>query len=361
MESNKIYQGNCLEQLNKIDDNSIQCVVTSPPYWGLRDYGVKGQIGLEPMPEDYVNNLIKVFSEVKRVLRQDGTIWLNLGDTYCSGGTQRFDNENYGGLGEKQIDTRILGRGRINKHPFLKPKDLCGIPFRVAFALQERLGLYLRQAIIWHKPNAMPSSVNDRPTTDYEFIFLLSKSDRYYYDADSIREPHKLDSVKRACRARTSNKLKAKNYAISYLGENVGYDNMEEKLKNGELRSVNKGGRNNRAVWSITLKPYSEAHFATFPPELPRRCILAGSKEGDIILDPFAGAGTTLMAAKYLGRKYIGIELSKEYITLINKLIAQETITDFFHTLTSTEVNPAMQESLIAVSEKTAITDNDLK
>ena len=361
MESNKIYQGNCLEQLNKIDDNSIQCVVTSPPYWGLRDYGVKGQIGLEPMPEDYVNNLIKVFSEVKRVLRQDGTIWLNLGDSYYGSGRGHNCEQSRGKYTEGQYASASSALNIVDKtakHKFLKPKDLCGIPFRVAFALQERLGLYLRQAIIWHKPNAMPSSVSDRPTTDYEFIFLLSKSDRYYYDADSIREPHKLDSVKRACRARTSNKLKAKNYAISYLGENVGYDNMEEKLKNGELRSVNKGGRNNRAVWSITLKPYSGAHFATFPPELPRRCILAGSKEGDIILDPFAGAGTTLMAAKYLGRKYIGIELSKEYITLINKRIAQETITDFFYTQNSTEFCPVTQESLISVKRDSADSPN---
>ena len=346
-----------MEELKKIDDNSIQCVITSPPYWGLRDYGIEGQIGLESTPEEYINNLIKVFSEVKRVLRKDGTIWLNLGDTYSSIGKREdaFKNQSQS-KGFCDGTLKSQGRGRLNKHAFLKPKDLCGIPFRTAFALQEKLGFYLRQAIIWHKPNAMPSSVDDRPTTDYEFIFLMAKSERYYYDADAIREPHKIESVKRACRARTSNKLKAKNYAISYLGENVGYDNMEEKLMNGELRGVNKGGRNNRAVWSITLKPYSEAHFATFPPELPRRCILAGSKEGDIILDPFAGAGTTLMAAKYLGRKYIGIELSKEYITLINKRIAQETITDFFHTQNSTEFCPV--ESLISVKRESADSPN---
>ena len=326
-----------MEELKKIDDNSIQCVVTSPPYWGLRDYGVKGQIGLEQMPEDYVNNLVKVFSEVKRVLRQDGTIWLNLGDTYCSGGTQRFDNENYGGLGEKQIDTRILGRGRISKHPFLKPKDLCGIPFRVAFALQEKLGLYLRQAIIWHKPNAMPSSVDDRPTTDYEFIFLLSKSERYFYkmEFEPTVEPY---SEKRAKRPETS-RMKA----IHGSGKPAG---------NFTTHKLRPEGRNIRTVWSFNTVPYPDAHFAVFPEELPERCIKSGTKEGDTVLDPFAGSGTTLWVAKRMNRKYIGIELSEKYIKLCNKRTAQQMVSDF---------NPLNEESLIAVSEKTAITDNDLK
>jgi len=302
MELNKIYQGNCLEQLNKIDDNSIQCVITSPPYWGLRDYGVEGQIGLEPTPEDYVNNLIKVFSEVKRVLRQDGTIWLNLGDSYYGSGRGHNCEQSRGKYTEGQYASASSALNIVDKtakHKFLKPKDLCGIPFRVAFALQERLGLYLRQAIIWQKPNAMPSSVSDRPTTDYEFIFLLSKSDDYYY------QPQKENT-------------QAKVIEPRMMTERRDVYNAKYSKNNGVKRSM---FRNQRAVWSINTEPYPEAHFAVFPEELPERCIKAGCPEGGIVLDPFMGSGTTLMVAKKLNRKSIGIELNKDYIQIaVNRL-----------------------------------------
>ena len=373
MEVNKIYNGDALSLLKTFPDESINCVVSSPPYWGHRCYrtqplifggkekcehkwiveewakeklsikGVdnysefadyndratytnyclecgafKGDLGLEPTPEMFVDHLVDIFSEIKRVLKDDGVIWLNLGDTYYSGGGS---SRHKGYADPKYPEGRdgSFEELQTKHHKFLKPKDMCGIPFRVAFALQERLGLYLRQAIIWHKLNAMPSSVSDRPSSDYEFVFLLSKSERYYYDADAVREPHKIDSIKRACRARTSEKLKVGEYSISCTGKNVGYMGMEEKLKNGELRMVHPNGRNCRAVWSITTKPSHEQHYAAFPEELPERCIKAGSKEGDIILDPFFGTGTTGLVALKLNRNFVGIDLKKEYCDIAEK------------------------------------------
>ena len=321
METDVVYEGNCIEQMKKIEDNSIQCVVTSPPYWGLRDYGHAEQIGLEETPEKYVDDLVEVFSEVKRVLKDDGTIWLNLGDTYYSkGGASRhkgysdpkYPNGRNGEFAEPQTAP----------HKFLKAKDLVGIPWRVAFALQERLGLYLRQAIIWHKPNAMPSSVTDRPSTDYEFIFLLSKSERYFYDADSIRQPHIwADKDSRSKKRRVEHKS----------GKSV-----EEDCQYGSVAvGYHPNGKNCRAVWSFNTQPYPEAHFAVFPEELPERCIKAGTREGDIVLDIFAGSGTTLWVAKKLNRRFIGIELSSEYVSLINKRISQETL----HALEFTQAN----------------------
>lgn len=310
LELNKVHEGDALELLKKLGDESVQCVVTSPPYWGLRDYGVEGQLGLEPTPEAYVNDLVSIFQEIKRVLKKDGTVWLNLGDTYYSkGGASRhkgysdpkYPNGRNGEFNEPQT----------TPHEFLKPKDLVGIPWRVAFALQERLGFYLRQAIIWHKPNAMPSSVTDRPSTDYEFVFLLSKSEKYYYDADAIREPH-TSSEKEISRQRKEAGDYDKPYAQSKKSSGgVGYNPL---------------GRNCRAVWSINTKPNPEAHFAVFPEALPERCIKAGTKEQDVVLDPFAGSGTTLWVAKRLNRQYVGLELSPEYCKMANKLLSQNTL-----------------------------------
>lgn len=399
METDVVYEGNCIEQMKNIEDNSIQCVVTSPPYWGLRDYGHAEQIGLEESPEKYVQNLVKVFSEVKRVLKSHGTIWLNLGDTYYSkGGASR--HKGYNDPKYPNGRTGEFEEPQTKPHKFLKPKDLVGIPWRVAFALQEKLGLYLRQAIIWHKPNAMPSSVKDRPVTDYEFIFLLSKSEKYFYDYEAVLEPHKNpEDVKYRIELRNGKKYNTKQpyknnvpYAIQPRDkEIVEYRNLPDlkefsnfinnrrkELKytideienlhdsqaphhwfNGESfpsaedykwlkdlfsikskydkqmltiykksseKTTRLEGRNCRAVWSFNTQPFPEAHFAVFPEELPKRCIKAGTREGDIVLDIFAGSGTALWVAKKLNRRYIGIELSKKYVSIINKRLSQETL-----------------------------------
>ena len=260
----EVIQGDVKEVLKTLDDHSVQCVVTSPPYWGQRDYGSEGQLGLENTPEEFVNNLVEVFREVKRVLRDDGTVWLNLGDSYASG----------------------------NYHPVLKHKDLVGIPWRVALALQSD-GWYLRSDIIWNKPNPMPESVKDRPTKSHEHIFLLTKSDQYFYDHDSIREPVSEISLKRAELGWDCDRPSTKNASMG--GEGIHTEKMG-------TRFVNPKGRNKRDVWTITTKPYKDSHFATFPKELPEICIKAGTKKGDVVLDIFAGSGTTLRVASLLGR-----------------------------------------------------------
>jgi DNA modification methylase len=437
----KIIQGNCIEVMKKMSDNSIQCIVTSPPYWGLRDYGHKDQVGLEDTPEEYVNHLVKVFAECKRILKNDGTIWLNLGDTYYSkGGASR--HKGYNDPKYPNGRTGEFEEPQTKPHKFLKAKDLCGIPFRVAFALQERLGLYLRQAIIWHKPNAMPSSVTDRPTTDYEFVFLLTKSERYVYNQDEVSEDrltqeNRPDGIVRqrtfnykgkfsnfgdkseqygSPRVRTqrnskyvesdghSNRAglerdptyrekrifeiiqpKIAKYIRKYLNQDnkkilddifgqhkwthwirtdksgaslpspEDWNKLKEILKfdkkydkvmteteiylDDGLMWKNKS-KNLRAVWSFNTVPYPEAHFAVFPEELPERCIKAGTKEGDTVLDPFAGSGTTVWVAKRMLRNGIGIELSEKYIKLSKKRTAQETVSNFY---------PQKEESLIGI------------
>lgn len=402
IETDIVYRGNCKKQLSQMPDNSIQCVVTSPPYWGLRDYGHKEQIGLEESPEKYVDDLVTVFSEVKRVLKDDGTIWLNLGDTYYSKGGA-FRHKGYSDPKYPNGRNGEFAEPQTRHHEFLKAKDLVGIPWRVAFALQERLGLYLRQAIIWHKPNAMPSSVRDRPVTDYEFIFLLSKSEKYYYDYEAVLEPHKnpgdvkyrielrknksyntkepyKNNVPYSVQPRTkeiveyrklpdlkefskyiNSKRKELKYTIDEI-ENLNNSQAPHHWFNGESfptiedynwlkdlfslddkydkqmltiykksseKTTRLEGRNCRAVWSFNTQPYPEAHFAVFPEELPERCIKAGTREGDIVLDIFAGSGTTLWVAKRLNRKYIGIELSSEYVSLINKRLSQQTLNNY--------------------------------
>ena len=314
-----LYKGSNLDVLKTLPDESINCVVTSPPYYGLRDYGTgtwsggdpdcnhivsdinRGkdsiiqnnqntgegaglydicpmcgatkedeQIGLESTPEKYVENMTQIFREVKRVLTKDGTLWLNLGDTYAGVMSRASSGGRAGdGHGEKFFK-RTSGN--------LKPKDLIGIPFKVAFALQED-GWYLRQDIIWHKPAPMPEPVKDRCTKSHEYIFLLSKSAKYYYDADAIKEP-----------------------------------------ANGETTGEYK---NKRDVWSINTASYSDAHFAVFPEEIPMNCIKAGTREGDVVLDPFAGSGTTLMVAQKLGRKSVGIDIKNEYLDMCLKRTKQ--------------------------------------
>jgi DNA modification methylase len=301
-----IWQGEALKQLWLIPDQWCQCCVTSPPYWGLRDYGVDGQYGLEETPEAYVAKQVTVFREIKRVLRDDGTLWLNLGDSYAANGTRTNNN----GTGTSTMGWPGQAKDTLNKAAGmrlpsvthgLKPKDLIGIPWRIAFALQAD-GWYLRSDIIWHKPNPMPESVTDRPTKSHEYIFLLTKSDRYYYDAEAIRELPKPWILDRTDGMMSANKCDAQGI--------IGQPNRQTKFY-AELK-----GANRRTVWTIATQPYKDAHFATFPEELPKLCILAGSKSGDTILDPFAGSGTVGKVALELGRKAILIELNEKYIGL---------------------------------------------
>jgi len=291
-----IYRGDCREVLKGLPDGSIHCCVTSPPYWGLRDYGHDGQIGLEQTPEAYVAEMVAVFREVRRILRDDGTLWLNLGDSYATGSGGNVTSS------AKQQSNR--GTDIAPRKPYrdgvIKPKDLVGIPWRVAFALQAD-GWYLRQDIIWHKPNPMPESVTDRCTKSHEYIFLLAKSERYYYDNEAIKE----DASGRAC----GNKAGGKSGSPQ--------DGLE--IRNFSAVSDKKyHTRNRRSVWTIPTKPYKGAHFATFPPKLIEPCILAGCPAGGTVLDPFGGSGTTGMVASGNGRRAVLVELNSNYVEMIN-------------------------------------------
>jgi len=374
-EVSKVLVGDVLERLKDLSDGCVQCVVTSPPYWGLRDYGCAGQLGLEPTPDAYVSRIVEVFREVRRVLRDDGTLWLNLGDSYgATGGNTAMT----GGKSDPSRGVK-MGFGNLpNTETGLRPKNLIGIPWRVAFALQAD-GWYLRQDIIWHKPNPMPESITDRCTKSHEYIFLLSKSARYFYDSEAIKET-----------AIHSGRV-VKATGILSKNANAGFGN-DTKLGFTTRDILVSGKRNKRSVWSITTKPFSGAHFAVFPEELPELCIKAGTSEkgscsvcgapweriiertqlnrtelpkespnyrpntyqgeyedingkGDagftetktigwqptcecnapvipcIVLDPFFGSGTVGVVAKRLGRDWIGIELNPEYASMAEKRI----------------------------------------
>ena len=335
----KILHGDCRETLKTLPDSSVHCCVTSPPYFGLRDYGCEDQIGLEQTPDAFVEELVAVFREVKRVLRNDGTLWLNLGDSYAAqrGGTEMPAETLAGGKNGKSKDlSAYRGRGfsekmltgqesapsrdnpvaHRNARAFgLKHKDLIGIPWRVAFALQAD-GWYLRQDIIWHKPNPMPESVQDRCTKAHEYIFLLSKSARYHYDHTAIMEPaqygeqHAKKTTSWGTNRKHPNKANTAEYA--FKGDN----HTSSKMADGSF------GRNRRSVWTVTTKPYSGAHFATFPPDLIEPCILAGCPRGGTVVDPFGGSGTTAQVAMENNRNAILCELNGEYIDLIKKRLA---------------------------------------
>jgi DNA modification methylase len=287
--------------------------VTSPPYWGLRDYGVTGQLGLEPTPDAYVARLVEVFREVRRVLADDGTLWLNLGDSYAASNASGAQ----GTTGQRATRT-FTARTTPKMADGLKPKDLVGIPWRVAFALQAD-GWYLRSDIIWSKPNPMPESVTDRPTKAHEYVFLLSKSERYYYDADAIAEPvtcpdpRMVDGfVPKSVHGKHSEDKQNSAHRKQDWTGNPTYTGF-----NGRWSSVeHPPTRNARTVWTIPTSPYPGAHFATFPEELARRCILAGSETGDIVLDPFGGSGTVASIATGNGRGAIYIDLNPEYVNL---------------------------------------------
>jgi len=302
----QIHVGDCREILRTLPECSVQTCVTSPPYWGLRDYGVDGQLGLEQTPEEYVAEMVGVFRDVRRVLRDDGTLWLNLGDSYAS------KTKGSGGAGKSTLgpngDLQNIGFQKFEPREFdpgLAGKQLVGIPWRVAFALQAD-GWYLRSDIIWSKPNPMPESVTDRPTKAHEYIFLLAKSERYFYDAEAIQER----ALQPAGDARLTGQIKA---AV------LGHTSSTSKL------GANEGSpfRNRRSVWRVATSPYDGAHFATYPPKLIEPCILAGSREGDLVLDPFTGSGTTAQVALSYKRRFVGCELNPAYAELARKRLAE--------------------------------------
>jgi DNA modification methylase len=285
----------CIDGMRQLDLESVNCCVTSPPYYGLRDYGCDGQIGREQTPEEYITKLVDVFREVKRVLRDDGTLWVNIGDSYCGTGSKgNFrDPKNTSGRNGQGISLtgKICG---------IKSKDLIGIPWMLAFALRAD-GWYLRQDIIWAKPNPMPESVKDRCTKSHEYIFLLSKSPKYYFDAGAIAEPTVTqDDVQRD-------------------RDNSRLNNVPGRARMGGLTTNNYETRNKRSVWTVTTVPCKLAHFAVFPPKLIEPCILAGCPSGGVVLDPFMGSGTTGMVAKSFGRNYIGFELNAEYVDIAER------------------------------------------
>ena len=299
-----ILIGDCRNLLREMPDQSVHTCVTSPPYFGLRDYGMDDQIGWEQTPEAFVAEMVAVFREVKRVLRDDGTLWLNLGDSYAGSGKGRNGDgsPNVDPLSKQATSAGTIIGNLIKSHtPNLKPKDLIGIPWRVALALQAD-GWYLRQDIIWHKPNPMPESVTDRCTKAHEYIFLLSKSPQYYFDHEAIKEPVANSSISRLSQNNLPNQL--------------GSNRVPFKT-NGTMKAVgNTENRNKRSVWTITTKPFKGAHFATFPPDLIEPCILAGCPEGGTVLDPFGGAGTTGLVASNNNRNSILCELNPKYAQL---------------------------------------------
>lgn len=311
-----ILQGDCRDVLATLPDQSAHCIVTSPPYFGLRDYGVAGQIGLEETPDAYVAEIVAVFREARRVLRDDGTLWLNLGDSYAgSWGAQghrvtESDDPTWHSSQIKNHPKRARQTGTI-RQAGLKPKDLIGIPWRVAFALQAD-GWYLRKDIIWHKPNPMPESVTDRPTSAHEHMFLLAKSERYYFDAEAVKEP--ATDIGRA----NGREGRSEDDRARPPGSNP------RTLARLDFTSR---GRNIRDVWTVTAQPFSGAHFATFPPKLIEPCIKAGSPVGGTVLDPFGGSGTTGVVATLLGRDAILIELNSANVAMAAARIRAETST----------------------------------
>ncbi len=286
----QIHEGDALERLREIDAGTVQTCITSPPYWGLRDYGSEGQLGLEPTPGEYVAKLVSVFAEVRRVLRDDGTLWLNLGDSYASCPASGGPGKQWDGNNQRTPMDR-----QYRRPSGLKPKDLVGIPWRVAFALQED-GWTLRSDIIWAKPNPMPESCTDRPTKAHEYLFLLSKQPRYYYDAEAIKEKSVSDH-------RSGNGY-ARPECISRGGRG--------QPDGWEVTDT----RNRRTVWTIPSQPFAAAHFAVMPPALVEPCVLAGSAPGDLVLDPFAGSGTVGVVCRKHQRDFVGIELNPDYASM---------------------------------------------
>lgn len=323
----RIINADVFEGLAQLEDESVQCVVTSPPYWGLRDYGVDGQIGLEPTLSEHIDKMVAVFAEVHRVLRKDGTLWLNYGDCYASSVN-----------GRSAADTKAAGKDdrTFRDKPFstvggvLKPKDLCMIPNRLAIALQEA-GWWVRSEIIWAKPNPMPESIKDRPTSSHEKIWLLSKSQRYFYDADAVREDRSQDEDANGFRGGSyvagepSARKVAGNKRSGWNGSSFNSaQDLATKPNLGQGPRNERPGRNMRNVWEIATQAYPDAHFATFPTALAERCIKAGCPIGGTVLDPFGGAGTTGLVADKLRRNAILIELNPEYAAMAERRIQND-------------------------------------
>ncbi len=351
IELNKIHNEDCISGLKKLPDNFIDCCVTSPPYFGLRDYGVKEQIGLEDTPEQFVEKMVCVFEEIKRVLKPQGTLWLNLGDSYWGGkgkSGQSYSSEaqqkrHIDGKSINRAEHQIAGVGKTRptdkKHETIKPKDLIGIPWMVAFALRAN-GWYLRQDIIWSKPNPMPESVTDRCTKSHEYIFLMSKSPKYYYDQAAIMKDVAVSSISRLSQdiqnqqgsARVPGKTNGNMKASSGHTRKSG----NKERKNGSQRGCPEDSTSNvcgsvpwegakankKSVWTVTTKPFREAHFATYPEDLIIDCIKAGCPENGIVIDPFMGGGTTALVARKINRNFIGFELNPEYIRIAEKRLS---------------------------------------
>lgn len=324
--------GDCRQILAAMPSDSVDCVVTSPPYWGLRDYGVPGQMGLEPTLAEHIAGMVSLFEEVRRVLKPEGTLWLNYGDCYATSPN-----------GRSAADTKAAGQDdrTFRDKPFstiqgvLKPKDLCMVPNRIAIAMQEA-GWWVRSEIIWAKPNPMPESVTDRPATSHENIWLMTKSARYFYDAEAVREPaaesslerwaQDIDSQKGSERAHAGGKTNGTMKAVGgkQRGHGRRHDGFNDRWAAMSKAEQQANGRNCRNVWTIATKPFSEAHFATFPPELAERCIKAGCPNGGTVLDPFGGAGTTGLVADRLQRNAILIELNPEYASIAERRIRSD-------------------------------------
>lgn len=362
MKLNTIHQSDCREGLKLLMDKSVNCIVTSPPYFGLRDYGTSDQIGLESSPEEFIRELVSVFRECKRVLADDGTLWVNIGDSYASHGKSRTEEQAIRGsnlnggfksqLSAKNQNSKISGD--------LKPKDLIGIPWMLAFALRAD-GWFLRQDIIWSKPNPMPESVTDRCTKSHEYIFLLSKSQKYYYDHEAIMTDVAQSSIQRLSQnidqqlgsdrvpGKSNGAMKAKaswngsTFDKGKTGEMMSTHGHTRKSGNKDRKTGAERGcpegtgsnvcssvpwegmkANKRSVWTVTTKPFKEAHFATFPQELIVDCIKAGCPEGGVVLDPFMGAGTTAVVSRKLNRNYVGFELNADYIKIAESRIRNE-------------------------------------
>jgi DNA modification methylase len=336
-----ILIGDCRQRLAELPDGSVHCCVTSPPYFGLRDYGHAGQMGLEPTPDEFVAGMVEVFREVRRVLRDDGTLWLNIGDTYAGGGNGGGGNFAADRANWRVVPTRSGQRQAVGG---CKAKDLVGIPWLLAFALRAD-GWYLRQDIIWSKPNPMPESVRDRCTKAHEYLFLLSKSPKYYFDQGSISEPISAASIARLAQnvedqagsdrvpGKTNGPMKAvrgKGNRKTFRGGGVytqgrSFDNDAAACNDSIGNEPSeRDTRNRRSVWEVATQPFSEAHFATYPPALIEPCILAGCPSGGTVLDPFFGAGTTGLVADRLQRNCIGIELNPEYAEIARRRIADE-------------------------------------
>ncbi len=311
-----LYLGDALAVLRELPDQSVDCCVTSPPYFGLRDYGEEGQYGLEASPAEYVETMRAVFAEVRRVLADDGTLWLNLGDSYYSGrgAATGQDLKN----SARRFGVRSVDKGGVD---WARPKNLLGIPWRTAFALQDD-GWTLRNDVIWHKPNAMPESVNDRLSSRHEHLFMLSKSRTYWFDLDPIREPVTSTSVTALDWARDSKEADVPGQSMRQHRSDrtpyVGMPPQNIKAATGRQHVVDygKGGKNPGDVWTVPTQPFGEAHFAVMPQALAERAILAGCKPAGVVLDPFSGSGTTGLAAAKHGRRYVGIDLSRDYLDL---------------------------------------------